>query len=183
MKKIIGILISILLISSILPITSAIDINEVRKVSKNFVYLINNLKISSYDLTEKQTKICITNLLNISSSKTLESQKVNKLNNGMKTIFMKADCYGILLYKVWWYPVHISSFWFTSKYAYLCFFIEKEFVLKINGIDQEVELPAMVIPWNYVGFGPVWPPEDPCDGNVTLRGICNDVIIKPIYNN
>ena len=101
----------------------------------------------------------------------------------MKTFYMKADCNKILLYKVWWFPVHIGSFWFTSKNAYLCFFIEKDFVLKLNGVEQVVDLPVMVVPWKYVGFGPKWNPSDPGDGNVTLIGICEDVIFEPYINN
>ncbi len=124
--------------------------------------------------------VCITIPLNVTSIKTLENEKENELNNGIKTIFMKADCYKILLYKVWWFPVHIGSFWFTSKYAYLCFFIEKDFILKLNGINQEVEPPVMVVPWKYIGFGPIWNNPDSCDGNVTLIGICEDVIIEPL---
>jgi hypothetical protein len=121
--------------------------------------------------------------LNSTSIRTFSGEKESELNNEMKTIYMKADCYKILLYKVWWFPVHIGSFWFTSKYAYLCFFIEKDFVLKINGIEQVIEeFPVMVVPWNYIGFGPIWNNRDPCDGNVTLIGICNDVIIEPLNN-
>lgn len=127
--------------------------------------------------------MCMIVPLNTSSTKTFESEKENKLNNGMKTIYMKADCNKILLYKVWWFPVHIGSFWFTSKYAYLCFFIEKDFVLKLNGVEQVVDLPVMVVPWKYIGFGPIWNPRDPCDGNVTLVGICEDVVFEPFNNN
>ena len=127
--------------------------------------------------------MCMLFPLTTSSATTLESEKENKLNNEMKSIYMKADCNKILLYKVWWFPVHIGSFWFTSKHAYLCFFIEKDFVLKLNGVEQVVDLPVMVVPWKYIGFGPKWNPSDPCDGNVTLIGICEDVIFEPFSNN
>jgi len=105
-------------------------------------------------------------------------------NSGMKTLYMKADCNKILLYQRLLWPAHMGPFWFTSNFSYLCFFIEEDFVLKIDGVDQEVELPAMVVPWRFIGLGPLfWIRNiaDPCNGNVTLMGICQDVIIEP-YN-
>ena len=127
--------------------------------------------------------VCVIIPLNASSTKTFESEKENKLNTGMKTIYMKADCSKIILYKVWWFPVHIGSFWFTSEYAYLSFIIEKDFNLKLNGVNQEVKPPVMVTPWKYIGFGPLWSKRGSSDGNVTLIGICEDVIIAPLNNN
>ena len=132
---------------------------------------------TTYDFVLKSSNIWVVTDTPIKPNLINSIQKFG----GMKTLFIEADCNKILLYKVWWYPVHIGSFWFTSKFAYLCFFIEKDFVLKINGVDQEVELPAMVVPWRYIGFGPIWNPRDPSDGNVSLIGICENVIIEP-YN-
>ena len=128
--------------------------------------------------------ICVTIPSNVSSTGIINNFQENKFDRGMKTIFMKADCNKILLYQRLLWPAHIGPFWFTSNFSYLCFFIEKDFVLKINGVDQEVEIPAMVVPWRYIGFGPLWyirNKTDPSNGNVTLIGICQDVIIEP-YN-
>ena len=128
--------------------------------------------------------ICVTFPSNVSSNETIDITQKDKFNSGMKTLFMKANCNRILLYKPWIYPVHIGPFWFTSELAYLCFFIEKDFVLRINGVHQEVELPAMVIPWKFIGLGPLYMIRNivnPTDGNVTLIGICQDVVIEP-YN-
>lgn len=121
--------------------------------------------------------VCSKNLTNYGQE--------NRFGSEMKTLFMKGNSKLIILYKVWWYPVHLGPFWFTSEHAYLAFMMYEHFTLKINGIDQDVELPAMVVPWNFIGLGPLfWIRNivDPCNGNFTLRGICEDVIIKPINN-
>ena len=124
--------------------------------------------------------ICVSIPLNVSSTGLINSIQKDGYDSGMKTPYMKADCSKILLYQRLLWPAHIGPFWFTSNFSYLCFFIEKDFVLKINGVDQEVELPAMVIPWRFIGLGPLfWIRNvvDPCNGNITLIGICQDVII------
>ncbi|UCD13487.1 MAG: hypothetical protein JSW60_08010, partial [Thermoplasmatales archaeon] len=121
--------------------------------------------------------------LNVSSTRTFNSVQENKFNNGMKTLFMKGECEKIILYKVWWYPVHIGPFWFTSEHAYLAFLMYEDFILKINGVDQDVELPAMVIPWRFIGLGPLFWIRcivNPCNHNFTLIGTCEDVIINPL---
>jgi len=119
--------------------------------------------------------------LNASSSETSE----NKLSSKMKTIYMKADCQKIIFVR----PVnkiclpHIGPFWHMTKYAYLAFLIDKEFTLMLDGQSQNVDIPACVIPYNFFGLGPMFflkSKIDPCDGNITLVGFCEDVVIYSI---
>jgi len=98
---------------------------------------------------------------------------------------MKADCQKIILYKPVVSIVHIGPVWFTSDYAYLAFIIDKEFILKLDGESQTVDVPAMVIPYKFFGLGPLFwiqTVTDPCNGNVTLIGWCEDVVIHPFNN-
>lgn len=106
----------------------------------------------------------------------------NKLSK-MKTIYMKADCQKIILYRPVIWITHIGPLWFTTEYAYLAFIIDKEFTLKLDGQDQVVDVPAMVIPYKFLGFGPLYwikSIKNPTDGNVTLIGWCQDVVIHPM---
>lgn len=129
--------------------------------------------------------LCVTCLivfsilsLNVSSAETSE----NKLSK-MKTIYMKADCQKIILYRPVIWITHIGPFWFTSEYAYLAFIIDKEFTLKLDGQSQIVDVPAMVIPYKFIGLGPLFwikSIKNPNDGNVTLIGWCQDVVIHPM---
>jgi len=119
------------------------------------------------------------------SIKNIEKEKENELNNGMKTIYMKADCQKIILYKPVTSIVHIGPLWFTSEYAYLAFIIDKEFILKLNGESQMVDVPAMVIPYKFIGLGPLYWIQtitNPCNGNITMIGLCEDVVIHPLDN-
>jgi len=118
--------------------------------------------------------------LNVNSAEASENK--NELSSGMKTIYMKADCQKIIFVR----PVnkicipHIGPFWHMTKYAYLAFLIDKEFTLKINGQSQNVNLPTCIIPYNFIGLGPLFFIKNkinPCDGNITLIGFCEDVII------
>jgi hypothetical protein len=98
---------------------------------------------------------------------------------------MKADCQKIILYKPITSIVHIGPLWFTSELAYLAFIIDKEFTLKLDGQNQNVNIPAMVIPYKFIGLGPLFwiqTVTDPCNGNVTLVGWCEDVVIHPMIN-
>ena len=119
--------------------------------------------------------------LSVNSTETSEIE--DKPNNGMKTIYMKADCQKIILNKPVIWLVHIGPLWFTSEYAYLAFIIDKEFTLKLNGKSQTVDVPAMVIPYKFIGLGPLFwikTVTKPCDGNVTLIGLCEDVVIHTL---
>ena len=81
--------------------------------------------------------------------------------------------------------MHVGPVWFTSEHAYLAFIIEKEFILKLNGEQQQVEPPVMVIPYRFFGLGPLYwiqTIRNPCDGNITLVGWCEDVVIHPFNN-
>lgn len=147
--------------------------NKIKKCRKTLVVLVIVLLV------------CIQIPLNVGSVSLPTNFQEARESNGMKTLFMKGDCEMIILYKVWWYPVHIGPFWFTSEYAYLAFMMYENFTLKIDGVDQEVDVPAMVVPWNFIGLGPLfWIRNivDPCNGNFTLIGKCEDVIIKPLNN-
>ncbi len=127
--------------------------------------------------------VCIIFPINVSSTKTLENEIENKTNNKMKTIYMKADCQKIILYRPVISVVHIGPLWFTTEHAYLAFIIDKEFTLKLGGVSQTVEVPAMVIPYKFIGLGPLYwikTIRDPCDGNITLYGWCEDVVIHPM---
>ena len=127
--------------------------------------------------------VCIIVPINVSSTKTLENEIENKTNNKMKTIYMKADCQKIILYRPVISIVHIGPLWFTTEHAYLAFIIDKEFTLKLGGVSQTVEIPAMVIPYKFIGLGPLYwikTIRDACDGNITLYGWCEDVVIHPI---
>jgi hypothetical protein len=125
----------------------------------------------------------MTITLNTSSTKAFESEKENNPNNGMKTIYMKADCQKIILYRPVIWITHIGPLWFTSEYAYLAFIIDKEFTLKLDGQSQTVDVPAMVIPYKFIGLGPMFfikSAINPCDGNITLIGWCEDVVVHPL---
>lgn len=127
--------------------------------------------------------VCMILPLNTSSTKIFENEIENKLNNKMKTIYMKADCQKIILYKPVISIVHIGPLWFTSEHAYLAFIIDKEFILKLDGQSQMVEVPAMVIPYKFFGLGPLFWIQtviNPTNGNVTLFGWCEDVVIHPM---
>jgi len=126
--------------------------------------------------------ICVAIPLSACSSEVFESIQKDNLDEGMKTLYLKANCSRIYLYKPWFYPVHIGPFWFTSEKAFLCLFVEKDLVLKIDGVKQDVELPAILYPWKFIGLGPLYMIKcivDPTDGDITLIGFCQDVIIEP----
>lgn len=131
--------------------------------------------------------LCITCLI-VSTIFPLNASSTENFENGdrpsskMKTIFMKADCQKIIFVR----PVniicipHIGPFWHMTKYAYLAFLIDKEFTLILDRKSQIVDVPACVIPYNFIGLGPMFFLKgmiNPCDGNVTLIGFCEDVII------
>jgi hypothetical protein len=127
--------------------------------------------------------VCLIVPINTSATKTLENGIENKINNRLKTIYMKVDCQKIILYRPVISIVHIGPLWFTTEQAYLAFIIDKEFTLKLDGASQKVDVPAMVIPYKFIGLGPLYwikTIRDPCDGNVTLYGWCEDVVIHPM---
>ena len=120
--------------------------------------------------------------LNACSSEVFNSSQKDNLDDGFKTLYLKANCSRIYLYKPWYYPVHFGPFWITTEDAFLCLFVEKDLVLKIDGVSQDVELPAVLYPWRFVGLGPLYMIKcirDPTDGDITLIGVCQDVIIEP----
>jgi hypothetical protein len=89
----------------------------------------------------------------------------------------------MLLYKAIGVPCHIANFWFFSEYSYLCFFIYENFTLRVNGQDRQVDVPALVVPWKFTGFGPFfWIRNylDPTNKNFTMIGVCEKVIILPM---
>ena len=101
----------------------------------------------------------------------------------LKRLYLNAECFKIILYKPVGFPIHIGPVWFTSEHAYLAFIIEKEFVLRLDGVEQSVDVPVMVIPYRFFGIGPLfWVRNivNPCDGNVTLVGWCENVVIHPL---
>jgi hypothetical protein len=124
--------------------------------------------------------VSMTFTFNTSAEK---SENENKLSRGIKTIYMRADCQKIILYRPVIWLVHIGPLWFTSEYAYIAFIVDKEFTLKLDGQDQSVDVPAMVIPYKFIGLGPLFwikTVTKPTDGNVTLIGWCEDVVIHSL---
>lgn len=101
----------------------------------------------------------------------------------LKRLYLDAECFKIILYKPVGFFVHFGPVWFTSEHAYLAFIIEEEFVLRLDGVEQSVDVPVMVIPYKFFGLGPLfWVRNivNPCDGNVTLIGWCENVVIHPL---
>lgn len=148
------------------------------------------MRVSKYK-SEKILTLFVTILLvgtiitiNTHSRKNVSSIE-NNISNNMKTIYMKADCQKIILYKPVISIVHFGPLWFTTENAYLALIIDKEFVLKLGGEEQMVKVPSMVIPYKFIGLGPLYWVQtvtNPCGGNVTLIGWCEDVVIHSLYN-
>ena len=129
--------------------------------------------------------ICVSISLNVSSTEPIYQIQKDTSNSKMKTLFMKADCQKIILYRPVVSICHIGPVWFTTEHAYLAFIIDKEFILRLDGKSQTVDVPAMVIPYKFLGLGPLFwiqTVTDPCNGNVTLIGWCEDVVIHPFNN-
>ena len=79
----------------------------------------------------------------------------------------------------------IGPLWFITENAYLALINYKEFVLKLGGEEQMVKVPSMVIPYKFIGLGTLYWVQtvtNPCEGNVTLIGWCEDVVIHSLYN-
>ncbi len=129
--------------------------------------------------------LCVSISFNVGSKELISHIHKDKYDSKMKTLYMKADCQKIILYKPVVSIVHIGPLWFTSEHAYLAFIIDKEFILNLDGKSQNVDVPAMVIPYKFLGLGPLFwiqTVTDPSNGNVTLIGWCEDVVIHPFNN-
>ena len=129
--------------------------------------------------------ICVSISLNVSSTEPIYQIQKDTSDSKMKTLFMKADCQKIILYRPVVSICHIGPVWFTTEHAYLAFIIDEEFILRLDGKSQTVDVPAMVIPYKFLGLGPLFwiqTVTDPCNGNVTLIGWCEDVVIHPFNN-
>ena len=127
--------------------------------------------------------LLLCTIVPISTGSIQKFENENIQQNNFKTIYLKADCQKIILYKPITSIVHIGPLWFTSELAYLAFIIDKEFTLKLDGQNQNVNIPAMVIPYKFIGLGPLFwiqTVTDPCNRNVTLVGWCEDVVIHPM---
>lgn len=129
--------------------------------------------------------LCVNISLSGGSTEPINLIQNHNHENKMKTLYMKADCQKIILYKPVTSIVHIGPLWFTSELAYLAFIIDEEFILKLDGQSQIVDVPSMVIPYKFLGLGPLFWIQtimNPCNGNVTLIGWCEDVVIHPFNN-
>ncbi|MBN2600242.1 MAG: FG-GAP repeat protein, partial [Candidatus Thermoplasmatota archaeon] len=131
------------------------------------------ISATNYDIAEEH----------MVSTTIIEPEEDNVGPAGLKNIYMKADCQKFIVYRPVVWLVHIGPLWFMSEYAYLAFIIDKPFTLKLDGEEQNVDVPAMVVPYRFIGFGPfIWirSVTRPVDGNVTLIGWCEDVVIHPL---
>lgn len=118
------------------------------------------------------------------SSKTGDVENTSTVPAALKSMYLKADCQRIILYRPVLWITHIGPLWFMSEYAFLAFIIDKECTLLLDGESQTIDVPAMVIPYRFFGLGPVFPMirsiTKPLDGNVTLIGWCEDVVVHPL---
>jgi hypothetical protein len=102
--------------------------------------------------------------------------------NETNTIFMKGNASLIFYYKAIGVPCHLANFWFYSDYSYCCFFMNENFTLRINGDEQKVDVPVVVIPWKFLGFGEFFWISNylfPTRKDFTLIGVCEKVILEP----